>query len=89
LIFLHLDLNDLSAVKASAEKFLSMETNLNILFNNAGARNLNKGVNTTQGYENHLGINTVAPFLFTRLLTPILASTAQAEKSTPGSVRVI
>ncbi|KAI0485533.1 short-chain dehydrogenase [Xylaria cf. heliscus] len=89
LIFLQIDLNDLSSVKASAEKFLSMETKLHVLFNNAGVQNLNKGANTVQGYEHHLGINTIAPFLFTKLLTPILARTAQAEVSTPGSVRVI
>lgn len=89
LIFLHLDLNDLAAVKASAEKFLSIETKLHVLFNNAGVQNLNHGANTAQGFEHHLGINTVAPFLFTKLLTPLLAKTAQAEKETPGSVRVI
>ncbi|KAI0555555.1 short-chain dehydrogenase [Xylaria curta] len=89
LIFLHIDLNDLSSVKASAEKFSSMETKLHVLFNNAGVQNLNKGANTVQGYEHHLGINAIAPFLFTKLLTPILARTAQAEASTPGSVRVI
>ncbi|KAI8953890.1 short-chain dehydrogenase [Xylaria longipes] len=89
LIFLHIDLNDLSSVKASAERFLSMETKLHVLFNNAGVQNLNRGANTAQGYEHHLGINTIAPFLFTKLLTPILARTARAEMSTPGSVRVI
>ncbi|KAI1111163.1 short-chain dehydrogenase [Nemania sp. NC0429] len=88
LIFLHIDLNDLSSVKASAERFLSMETKLHVLFNNAGVQNLNGGANTAQGYEHHLGINTVAPFLFTKLLTPILARTSRAEAS-PGSVRVI
>ncbi|KAI8632519.1 short-chain dehydrogenase [Xylariaceae sp. FL1651] len=87
--FLHLDLNDLSAVKASAEKFLSMETKLHVLFNNAGVQNLNKSAPTAQGYEHHLGINTVAPYLFTKLLTPVLASTAKLEKSTSGFVRVI
>ncbi|KAI0967310.1 short-chain dehydrogenase [Xylaria arbuscula] len=89
LIFLQIDLNDLSSVKAAAEKFLSMETKLHVLFNNAGVQNTNKGANTAQGYEHHLGINTIAPFLFTKLLTPILANTARTESSTPGSVRVI
>ncbi|KAI1289058.1 short-chain dehydrogenase [Xylaria venustula] len=89
LTFLKIDLNDLSSVKAAAEKFLSMETRLHVLFNNAGVQNTNKGANTAQGYEHHLGINTIAPFLFTKLLTPILANTAQTESSTPGSVRVI
>ncbi|KAI1813259.1 short-chain dehydrogenase [Poronia punctata] len=88
LIFLHLNLNDLATVKASAEKFLSMETKLHVLFNNAGVMNLKGGANTAQGLEHHLGINTVAPFLFTKLLTPLLAATAEAEEKA-GSVRVI
>ncbi|RYP31227.1 hypothetical protein DL767_005856 [Monosporascus sp. MG133] len=36
LVFLQLDLADLSTIKASAEEFLSQETRLHVLFNNAG-----------------------------------------------------
>ncbi|KAI0154788.1 short-chain dehydrogenase [Xylariaceae sp. FL1272] len=81
LSYLHLDLNDLSTVKASAEKFLSQENKLHVLFNNAGVQNLGSFSRTAQGYEQHMGVNTVAPFLFTKLLTPTLAATAKAESS--------
>lgn len=87
LIFLYLDLNDLTAVKKSAEDFLSKETKLHVLWNNAGVMIPPQGSKTKQGYEEQLGINCVAPFLLTRLLTPLLVKTAQ--NAAPGSVRVI
>ncbi|KAI1498747.1 putative short-chain dehydrogenase [Biscogniauxia marginata] len=88
--FLFLDLNDLSTIKPSVEKFLSMESKLHVLFNNAGVQTATPGIpKTAQGYEHHLGINCLGTFMFTQLLTPVLITTAQAEKSTPGSVRVV
>lgn len=46
-----------------------------------------QGSQTKQGYELQLGTNNVAPFLFTRFLTPVLRETAKtAEK---GTVRVV
>lgn len=87
LVFLHLDLDDLTTIKKSAEEFLSKETKLDVLWNNAGVMVPPQGSKTKQGYELQLGTNNVAPFLFTKLLTPILASTAKA--SPPGAVRVV
>jgi hypothetical protein len=46
-----------------------------------------QGSETTQGYELQIGTNNVAPFLFTKLLTLILAKTAKTAPK--GSVRVI
>lgn len=46
------------------------------------------GTKTKQGYELQLGTNNVAPFLFTKLLTPILLKTAK-EQSDAGRVRVV
>ncbi|KAI1437387.1 short-chain dehydrogenase [Xylaria sp. CBS 124048] len=89
LSFLHLDLNDLSSVQASAHSFMSKEAELHVLVNNAGVQNQNRPPKTAQGYEHHLGINTIAPYLFTRLLTPVLAATARAKTAPPGSVRVL
>lgn len=87
LVFLHLDLGDLTTIKKSAQEFLSKENKLDILWNNAGVMVPPAGSKTTQGYELQLGTNNVAPFLFTKLLTPILVKTA---KSAPkGSVRVV
>jgi retinol dehydrogenase 12 len=87
LIFLHLDLDDLTTIKKSAEEFLSKEKKLDVLWNNAGVMIPPQGSKTKQGYELQLGTNNLAPFLFTKLLTPILASTAKM--SPPGTVRVV
>ncbi|KAF3003771.1 hypothetical protein E8E13_009981 [Curvularia kusanoi] len=85
--FLMLDLNDLRGIKSSAEEFLSKEKRLDVLFNNAGVMMPPQGSKTTQGFELQLGTNCLAPFLFTKLLTPMLVQTA---KSSPaGSVRVV
>jgi retinol dehydrogenase 12 len=87
LILLHLDLEDLTRIKRSVEEFLSKEDRLDVLWNNAAVMGPCPGQKTKQGYELQLGTNTVAPFLFTKLLTPILVKTEK--KSPPGSVRVI
>lgn len=87
LISLKLDLNDLTTVKASVEHFLSQESRLDVLWNNAGVMVPPQGSLTAQGYELQLGTNCVAPFLFTKLLTPILVETAKT--AVAGSVRVV
>ncbi|KAH7356353.1 hypothetical protein BKA66DRAFT_473705 [Pyrenochaeta sp. MPI-SDFR-AT-0127] len=87
LTYLHLDLNDLEGIKPSVEDFLSKEKRLDVLFNNAGVMVPPPGSKTKQGYELQLGTNCVAPFLFTKLLTPILIQTART--SPKGDVRVI
>ncbi|RYP43819.1 hypothetical protein DL768_009652 [Monosporascus sp. mg162] len=83
----HLDLDDLSAIKTSTEEFLSKEQKLHVLWDNAGVMIPAKGSKTAQGYELQLGTNAVAPFLFTKLLTPLLILTAR--KSASGDVRVV
>jgi retinol dehydrogenase-12 len=89
LVFLFLDLSDLTTIKATAESFLGLENKLHVLFNNAGVMMLDKGLSskTAQGYEIHLGVNNIGTFLFTKFLTPILVRTARAEP--PNTVRVV
>ncbi|KAL3466534.1 hypothetical protein BJX64DRAFT_250233 [Aspergillus heterothallicus] len=87
LVPLQLDLGDLSTIKKSADEFLAKETQLNVLWNNAGVMFPPEGARTAQGYEMQLGTNNVGPFLFTKLLYPILAQTAAA--APPNSVRVV
>jgi retinol dehydrogenase-12 len=77
----------LTTIKKSAEVFLSKEKKLDVLWNNAGVMTPPQGSTTKQGYELQLGTNNLAPFLFTKLLTPTLASTAKS--SPPGNVRVV
>ncbi|KAI9172654.1 2,2-dialkylglycine decarboxylase [Paramyrothecium foliicola] len=87
LIFLYLDLSDLDSVKKSAARFLEMESEIHLLFNNAGVGYPEQGSKTVQGYELQLGVNCVRPFLFTKLLTPTLTETAK--RSVPNTVRVV
>jgi retinol dehydrogenase-12 len=49
--FINLDLNDLRTIKSSAEQFLSKETKLHVLFNNAGLMQPPAGSTSAQGYE--------------------------------------
>ena len=84
--FLRLELGDLSTIKPSAEEFLARESRLDVLFNNAGVMVPPQGSTTKQGLELQLGTNCVGPFLFTKLLTPLLVKTAKT--SPVGAVRV-
>lgn len=84
LIFLYLDLANLTQVKKSANDFLSKEQRLDVLWNNAAVMAPPEGSVTKQGYELQLGTNALGPFLFTKLLTPLLCQTAKSA----GSVRV-
>lgn len=89
LVFLHLDLSDLETVKYAARSFLAKEQNLNVLFNNAGVMvsPVEPPLKTKQNYELGLGVNCVGTFLFTKLLTPVLATTAKSEPA--NTVRVV
>ncbi|RDW68636.1 putative estradiol 17 beta-dehydrogenase [Coleophoma crateriformis] len=89
LVFLSLDLADLNKVKAAAQSFLAQESKLHVLFNNAGVMvgPTNPPLKTAQGYELALGVNCIGTFLFTKLLTPTLVTTARAEPA--DSVRVV
>lgn len=85
--FLPINLEDLDSVRAAATSFLSKESRLDGLWNNAGMMQPPAGSKSKQGYELQLGVNCLACFLFTRLLTPILAQTAKSEP--PSAVRVV
>lgn len=76
--FLFLDLQDLASVKASAEQFLTKESKLHVLWNNAGVSQPQQGSVSKQGFELQLATNCLGPFLFTSLLLPVLEATAAA-----------
>lgn len=87
LVYIRLDLADLTTIKDSAQAFLQKESKLDILFNNAGIGYPNAGSKTKQGYELQLGVNCIGSFALTQKLTPTLISTAKtAPKNT---VRVV
>jgi NAD(P)-dependent dehydrogenase (short-subunit alcohol dehydrogenase family) len=87
ILYLHLDLNDLTTIKKSADEFLAHETRLDVLWNNAGVMFPPTGSRTAQGYELQLGTNNLATFLFTHLLIPIMEETAKT--ASKDSVRVV
>ncbi|KAH9857650.1 NAD-P-binding protein [Lenzites betulinus] len=71
-IFLELDLADLASVKKSAQEFLSKESELHVLFNNAGVMYPPIDMLTKDGYDLQFGTNVVGHFYFTELLMPAL-----------------
>ncbi|KAM7189862.1 hypothetical protein V8F20_009999 [Naviculisporaceae sp. PSN 640] len=85
--FLHLDLADLRTIKPSVQQFLSKESRLDVLFNNAGVAQPPQGSVSAQGLDLQLATNCLGPFLLTQLLLPLLQSTARQFPET--SVRVV
>lgn len=86
-VFLKLELDDLTTIKASATEFLAKESRLDVIWNNAGVMVPPPGSKTKQGYELQLGINNLGHFLFMHFLTPILEKTAKTAPE--DSVRVV
>ncbi|OCL04451.1 NAD(P)-binding protein [Glonium stellatum] len=84
---LHLELDDLSTIKSSAETFMKKEPKLDVLWNNAGVSMAPIGSKSAQGHELHIATNCLGPFLFTQLLLPTLK--AAAHDAPPASVRVV
>ncbi|KAJ7123167.1 actin-domain-containing protein [Mycena epipterygia] len=85
--FLELDLADLTAVKKAAETYLSLETQLHVLFNNGGVMQPPLDQFTTQGYDLQFGTNVLGHFYFTTLLLPTLLATAGTSQD--GKARVV
>jgi NAD(P)-dependent dehydrogenase (short-subunit alcohol dehydrogenase family) len=85
--FLHLQLDDLTTIKTTVETFRNKESELHVLWNNAGVSNPPAGSKSAQGYELQLATNVLGHLLFTQLLLPILRATAK--KSQVASVRVV
>lgn len=87
LVFLPLQLDDLTTIKSTAEAFQAKESRLDLLFNNAGVSQPPVGSVSKQGIELQFATNCLGPFLLTRLLLPSLEIAAQTAE--PGSVRVV
>jgi NAD(P)-dependent dehydrogenase (short-subunit alcohol dehydrogenase family) len=81
------DFNDMTTIKPAVNTFLANASRLDVLWNNAGIMIPPAGTVTRQGYEAQLGVNALAHFLFTKLLTPILLKTA--ELSPKNSTRIV
>ncbi|KAI9434789.1 NAD(P)-binding protein [Lactarius indigo] len=77
-IFLQLDLSDIPAVRKSAQEFLSKESQLHVLINNAGVMIAPKEQVTAQKYDIQFGTNVIGHWLFTELLLPALFAATEA-----------
>ncbi|KAF8442815.1 hypothetical protein L210DRAFT_3445398 [Boletus edulis BED1] len=86
-VFLKLDLGNLESVKAAAEEFLSKETRLDVLINNAGVMIPPVSHLTSDGYDLQFGTNVLGHHYFTKLLLPLLISTTKA--SSDGKARIV
>ncbi|KAK7421462.1 hypothetical protein QQX98_002161 [Neonectria punicea] len=73
--FLQMDLKDLKSVKAAATHFRTLESQLDILINNAGVMTVPYEL-TSDGFETQWQVNYLAPHIFTSSLMPLLLSTA-------------
>jgi len=72
-----LDLNSFKSVKAFSESFASKHSNLHSLVLNAGIM-VPPFTLTADGIESQIGVNHFSHFLLTKLLLPVLTSTATA-----------
>lgn len=83
--YLPLDLTSFDSITSAARLFKSQSDRLDVLMNNAGIMATGPGT-TQEGYEIQFGTNHVGHALLTKLLLPILLSTAEK----PGSdVRIV
>ncbi|KAJ5241141.1 short-chain dehydrogenase [Penicillium citrinum] len=87
LYFLQLDLNDLTTIKPAVLDFISRESRLDVLVNNAGVMFPPNGSKTRQDHDMQFGTNLLGPFLLTKLLLPTMIQTVNI--AAPNSVRVL
>ncbi|KAI0325825.1 NAD(P)-binding protein [Cubamyces sp. BRFM 1775] len=83
---LDLDLADLHSVRKVAYEFMRRERQLHVLINNAAIMCPPLSHLTQQRYDLQFGVNTLGHFYLTKLLLPVLLSTA---KQSAQKVRVI
>ena len=74
--FVALDLSDLAKVRTAAETVLARSEPLDLLVNNAGLAGAHG--TTKDGFELAFGTNHVGPYLFTRLLLPMIERAGEA-----------
>ena len=85
LIYSHLDLANLSSVKAFADKVIQSESSLDLLINNAGIM-IPPPAKTEDGFEIQFGVNFVGHFALTGYLFNLLDSTKGSRVVTLSSI---
>lgn len=83
---LQMDLMDLASVVAAAKRFLTLETSLHGLVNNAGIMATPFEM-TKDGHEAQWQTNYLAHYIFTEHLRPLMLQTSKALPA--GSVRIV
>jgi len=78
-IWLELDLSSFQSIEKAAAKFNSKETELHILFNNAGMLAPPPDALTAEGYDMTFGTGVLGHFYFTELLIPALYKASTPE----------
>ncbi|MFK8044783.1 MAG: oxidoreductase [Crocinitomicaceae bacterium] len=84
LVFLPIDLMDLSSVRAFAKAFLNDHARLDLLINNAGIM-IPPYQKTKDGFESQMGVNYLSHFLLTGLLMNLLNTTPNSRIVTLSS----
>ncbi len=72
-----LDLASLASIDTYVAQFLTAETKLDLLINNAGLMAIDES-RTVDGFEMQLGVNHLGHFALTAMLMPVLLSTPQS-----------
>ncbi|KAK1232740.1 short-chain alcohol dehydrogenase [Marasmius sp. AFHP31] len=76
--FLQVDLSDMESIRRATDEFKSKETELHVLFNNAGVMIPPFEKLTAQGFDLQFGTNVMGPYLFTKRLLPLLLKGSQS-----------
>ena len=84
--FLQVDFANLASIKPAADEFMSKETRLDTLTNNAGVMAPPVGSKDAHGHEQQIGTNSLGAMFFSECLVPVLKKTAAS--SPADSVRV-
>jgi len=85
---LQMDLMDLASVVSAAKRFLSLETALHGLINNAGIMATPFEM-TKDGHEAQWQTNYLSHWVLTELLLPLMLRTSTDKSLPPGSVRIV
>ena len=83
--FIHLDLADLSSVKACSEQFLEQHSQLDLLINNAGVM-IPPYTRTKDGFELQFGTNHLGHFALTTHLIDVITATPKSRVVTVSSM---
>jgi len=83
--WLKLDVSDVGSITAAADELKSKESKVHILINNAGIASSSTEL-FGPGWESHMTVNYIGPFLFTNRVLPLLKKSYQTEKGADARI---